>query len=126
MQDHPDDVEFGNEDAWVEAGTARRGQPVAFATPVDPNAPVVESRFAIDWSDGHRETRYPADATYLNGCAIDVALDAPRACRVQLPYPAKGCGHWVVICRVCDYAIALGTAGRRDDPSSVRIPCRGS
>jgi hypothetical protein len=84
------------------------------------------ARFAIDWVDQHREASYPADPTYLNGSAIDVALDAPRACRVELPCPAARCGLWVVTCRACGYAIALATAGRADDPRSVRVPCRVS
>jgi hypothetical protein len=119
----PDDPEFQNEVCLAEAGMMRRGQPLAFSVPV-PDTPAVESRFLVDWSDAHRETRYPADPSYPNGSAVDVALDATRACRVELPYPASRCGLWVVTCRVCGYAIALSTSGRRDDPRSVRVPCR--
>lgn len=101
MQDHPDNAEFGNEDAWIAEGRMQRGQPVAFATSVDPNVPVVESRFLVDWVDQHRSSTSPADPTYPNGVAIDVALDAPKACRVQLSYPAERCGLYVITCRVC-------------------------
>lgn len=120
-----DDPEFENERAWVEAGSMKRGQPVAFTAPsLDPDAPVVESRFLVDWVDGHREATFAADAAYPDGTAIDVALDATRACRLELPYPAARCGLWVITCRRCAYSIALATAGRRDDPRSVRVPCR--
>lgn len=118
------DPEFSNEAAWIEAGTAKRGQPLAFSTPPsDPNAPT-ESRFLTDWVDQHRESTYPANPSYPHGSAIDVALDAAHACRVQLPWPAARCGLWVVTCRACGYAISLTTAGRADDPRSVRMPCK--
>jgi hypothetical protein len=119
----PQDRDFINERAWLEAGTMRRGQPVAFA-PRDPDAPPGESRFLIDWVDQHRISPYPADPAYPNGCAIDKALEATPACRVELPYPAARCGLWVITCRVCGYPIAVETAGRADDPRSVRLPCQ--
>lgn len=123
MHDTEDDPDFENEQAWVEAGSMRRGQPAAFVQAPDPDVPV-ESRFLIDWCDGHRGSDYPADPAFPNGTAIDVALDAARACRVELPCPAARCGLWVVTCRQCGYAIALATAGRADDPRSARLPCR--
>jgi hypothetical protein len=122
--DAPPDPEFTAESAWLDAGTATRNQPMAFSTPSALGA-AGESRFLTDWVDQHRVTTYPANPSYPRGSSIDVALDAPHACRVQLPYPAARCGMWVVTCRVCGYAIALTTAGRADDPCSVRVPCRG-
>lgn len=120
-----DDPDFENERACVEAGSMQRGQPAAFTAPVsDPDALPVESRFLVDWCDGHRESTYPADAGYPNGTAIDVALDATRACRLELPYPAARCGLWVITCRQCAFSIALSTSGRADDPRSARLPCR--
>lgn len=122
--DAPDDPEFTNERAWLGIGAMRRGRPVAFTPAVVPDTPAAESRFLIDWADGHRVSTYPADPAFPSGCSIDVALDAVRACRVELPYPASRCGMWVVTCRRCDYSIALATTGRADDPSSARLPCR--
>lgn len=121
--DAPPDPEFTNEAAWLEAGTARRGQPLGFAASTSEAAPG-SARFSVDWMDAHREATYPADPAYLNGAAIDVALDAPKACRVQLSYPALRCGLWVITCRQCAFSIAVATAGRADDPCSVRVPCR--
>jgi hypothetical protein len=120
----PPDLEFANERAWIEAGKMRAGQPTAVSVPSDPDAAIAEPRFLIDWVDQHRESRYPPDPSFRNGVAIDVALDAAQACRVQLAYPAERCGIWVITCRVCGYSVALGTAGRADDPVSVRVPCR--
>jgi hypothetical protein len=130
------DPEHVNEAGWVEAGWMRRGQPVAFnraasggsSAPVEPRLggsdPPSEPRFSVDWIDGGRIASYPPDVAYPNGVAIDVALDAARACRVELACPAAGVGLWLVVCRGCGFAIALSTAGRADDPRSVRVPCR--
>jgi len=122
----PPDPEFTNERAWIDAGTMRRGQPLMFSTPAtpDPDAPSAESRFLVDWVDGHRTSTYAADPSYPAGVAIDVALDAPKACRLELAYPAARCGMWVITCRRCGFAISLSTAGRADDPKSVRVPCK--
>lgn len=122
--DAPPDPECSNEDAWVRAGTMRRGQPIAFATSGAIPTPGA-SRFSIDWVDGHRAATYPADPGYPCGIAIDVALDAVRACRAELPWPAARCGLFVVRCTLCGFAIALATAGRPDDPRTVRVACRG-
>jgi hypothetical protein len=119
------DPEHVNEAAWVEAGWMRRGQPVAFAAQQETAAaPSPGARFSVDWIDGARVATYPADPSYPDGQAIDVALDAVRACRVELACPAAGVGLWLVVCRGCGYAITLSTAGRADDPKSVRLPCR--
>jgi hypothetical protein len=114
---------FENERAWMETGWMRRGQPAPFSVQA-PNSAPTEPRFTVDWIDQQRETTQRADPAYPAGCAIDVALDAPQACRVELPYPAARCGLWVVLCRVCGFPIALAAAGRADDPRSVRLPCR--
>ena len=83
-----------------------------------------DSRFLIDWVDQHRNATAPPDPAYPSGAAIDVALDAARACRLELRYPAERCGVWVITCRLCGYAIALETTGQADDPCSVRLPCK--
>jgi hypothetical protein len=131
LDDHPHDdmfagrvdPEFSNEAAWLEAGTMRRTQPSRFAEAAATPSPGTQ-RFSVDWIDGGRGAGYPADPSYPNGVGIDVAMDAPRACRVELPWPANGVGLWVVVCGACGYAVALGTAGRSDDPRTVRVPCR--
>jgi hypothetical protein len=122
--DAPDDPEFGNERCRIAIGTMRRSQPVPRAASLDPDAPIAEPRFLADWVDQHRVSTYPADPSFPIGTAIDVALDAMKACRLELPCPAARCGLWVITCRVCHYSIALATAGRADDPRSVRVPCK--
>jgi hypothetical protein len=81
-------------------------------------------QFLVDWIDLHRSSDAPADPAWPCGSAIDVALDALTACRLELPWPAERCGLWIVTCRRCGFHIRLETAGRADDPCSVKIPCR--
>jgi hypothetical protein len=131
--------ECGNESAWIGAGTMRGEQPKASLSGSRGLSMADTGRgFTVKWIerreasrdggpaslDGHREASLPPDPAYPNGAAIDVALDAPRACRVELPCPAARCGMWLVVCRECGFAIALGTTGQADDPRSVRVPCR--
>jgi hypothetical protein len=116
------DSDFTNEQALLDAGTMRRGhpQPELFGPPLPPG----ERRFTVDWIDGHRTSEQAADPAWPDGWAADVALDAPRACRVELPCPAAGRGMWVVVCTKCGFAFSLAAAGRADDPRSVRVPCK--
>lgn len=116
------DDDFDNEQEWIARGFMRRGQPARFDTIAAPTR--ASSRFLVDWIDLHREATHPPDPTYPHGCEIDVALDAAHACRLELPCPAAGCGRYVVKCRACGFAITLATAGRADDPRSVRMPCK--
>lgn len=82
-------------------------------------------RFRIEWRDGFREPQCPPNPRYPQGIDLDVAGDqAAVACVVALPYPARRCGHYEVRCRTCGLSVALTTAGRPDDPRSVRLPCK--
>ena len=113
-------------DDVLDSGQRSSGQrsAVQWSAVSDQKPAAAESRFLIDWVDLHRESTEPADPAYPDGSAIDVALDAPHACRLQLPCPAARCGQWLITCRDCRFYIALATAGRADDPKSVRLPCR--
>jgi hypothetical protein len=44
---------------------------------------------------------------------------------VDLPYPADCCGVLIVRCKKCGSGHAITTAGRVDDPKSVKLPCHG-
>jgi hypothetical protein len=118
-----DDDTFHNEAEWVRTGFAQRNQPAPFDPARAPTSPE-DSRFLFDWVDMHRLSPHPPDPAFPNGAAFDLALDALRACRLELPYPAARCGMWVVTCKACGYATALATGGRADDPRSVRMPCK--
>lgn len=48
---------------------------------------------------------------------------ATRTCSIELPYPAKRCGVYVIECAKCGQKNALTTAGRPDDPRTVTMGC---
>jgi hypothetical protein len=80
----------------------------------------------IEWKDAGREPQCAPNALYPDGIDIDASGGAARTCKVPLPYPAKRCGAYVVTCQRCGYRAAVTTAGRPDDPRSVRLPCYGN
>jgi hypothetical protein len=77
----------------------------------------------IRWIDDRREPQCPADPEYPDGIDIDVSQGKPSF-RTVLPYPAKRCGVYVVTCTRCGATAVITTAGRADDPRSVRISCK--
>jgi hypothetical protein len=79
--------------------------------------------FAVQWIDNGREPKCAPDPAYPTGKDLDCSEGAPN-CLAELPYPARRCGFYIVKCKRCDYTVAVTTAGRPDDPRSVRIPCR--
>lgn len=78
----------------------------------------------ITWRDGEREPQCEPNPAYPNGVDIDISRGAARTCLVQLPYPAKRCGLYVIECDLCMLRTLVTTAGRRDDPRSVKLACR--
>jgi hypothetical protein len=81
--------------------------------------------FEITWVDAGREPRVAPNPNYPDG--IDIVAAAPmgaRRCRVELPYPARRIGHYLIECRRCGTRVAVTTAGRPDDPRSATIGCR--
>ena len=55
-----------------------------------------------------------------------MAKQAEKSCLVMLPYPAKRIGYFDIECTGCGLRVAISTAGRRDDPRSVRLACKGT
>jgi hypothetical protein len=47
-----------------------------------------------------------------------------KSCKTDLPYPAKRAGYYVVTCAGCGMKLITRTAGRADDPKSVRLACK--
>ena len=83
-----------------------------------------DDQFLIEWQDGYREPSCAPNPAYPNGIDIDVSDGKKTACTVSRPDPAKRCGFYVVRCKLCDFSVAVTTAGRVDDPKSVTLPCR--
>jgi hypothetical protein len=80
----------------------------------------------IEWIDSGREPQCKPDPNYPDGKDIP-ALSAGRpTCRVELPYPAKRCGVYIVECETCGLRYAVTTAGRPDDPRSIMMVCNPS
>lgn len=77
----------------------------------------------VKWIDGGREPQCASNPQYPDGIAIDLSQGADRACQTSLRYPAPRCGHHLVTCRVCKQRVIVSTAGRLDDPTSVKVAC---
>jgi hypothetical protein len=82
-----------------------------------------DPKFLIRWLDAGREPIAAPNPAYPAGIDLDVTDGRTPACTVILPYPAKRCGHYEIFCSQCQFAAAITTAGRPDDPRSVKIPC---
>jgi hypothetical protein len=80
----------------------------------------------VKWIDGMREPQCAPDPAYPNGIDIDVSGDSKETCTTDLPYPAKRCGYFLVNCELCSLSVAITTAGRPDDPRSVKLRCHHS
>lgn len=78
----------------------------------------------ITWIDGEREPQCPPNPAYPRGIDLDLSGGRSLRCTVPLPYPAKRCGHYLIECPLCGIRVGVTTAGRPDDPRSVRIPCK--
>lgn len=84
----------------------------------------MREQFYIEWIDHGREPRVAPDPHYPDGIDLDMANGKTPSCSVALPYPAARCGLYVVKCRFCFIRVACTTAGRPDDPRSIRIACK--
>lgn len=79
----------------------------------------------VEWIDGGREAQNPPNPDYPAGLDLDLSKGAKAACFISLPYPAKRCGYYLVTCDLCGLKSIVSTAGRADDPRSVRVACKG-
>jgi hypothetical protein len=83
----------------------------------------MEQQFQISWHDSRREPGCEPNPAYPTGIDIDMSQGAETTCTTDLPYPAKRCGIYIVECTLCRLRVGLTTAGRPDDPRSVKMPC---
>jgi len=79
--------------------------------------------FKVEWIDSGREPRCTPNPAYPDGIDVDASFGASASCMKTLPYPAKRCGIYIVECEVCGVRIGITTAGRMDDPRSLKIAC---
>lgn len=78
----------------------------------------------IEWLDGEREPRVAPNPSYPDGIDLDLTNGKRPMCEVSLPYPARRIGTYVVACTTCGLRAGCTTAGRPDDPRSIRLPCK--
>jgi hypothetical protein len=78
----------------------------------------------VKWFDRGVWPKVAPDPDYPDGLDLDLSRDASATCDTALPYPAKRCGWYVVTCDRCGRSVGITTAGRADDPRSVKLPCK--
>lgn len=75
------------------------------------------------WVDFGREPTQQPNPEYPEGIDMMIGDANWPSCQTPLPYPAKRCGMHVVKCNVCGLQVTVTTAGRPDDPRSVKMNC---
>jgi hypothetical protein len=80
--------------------------------------------FKIRWVDRFYEPQERPDPRYPLGIDVDLSNGADQACTAALPYPAKRIGYFVIECPRCGRDAIVTTAGRPDDPRSVKLACK--
>lgn len=79
--------------------------------------------FKIEWKDSGQEPQEQPDPRYPFGIDLDVSAGAAKTCSSPLIYPAPRIGVFILECEECGLRVAVTTAGRRDDPRSVKVAC---
>lgn len=82
--------------------------------------------FSVEWIDRGREPQCPPNPAFPNGKPLrltEAAKAAAKHCKVELAYPAKRCGVYVIRCSRCGLSTGVTTAGRPDDPTYVELLC---
>lgn len=82
------------------------------------------ANLSVEWLDRGFEPTCPPDPAFPNGVDLDVSKGRAATCETALPYPAKRCGYFVVSCSLCELRALVTTAGRPDDPRSIKVPCK--
>ena len=85
----------------------------------------MEQALKIEWFDRGREPTCEPNPDFPKGKDMDVSGGALKTCYAELPYPARRCGIYVVACPTCGLRLGLTTAGRPDDPRSIKVACIG-
>jgi hypothetical protein len=84
----------------------------------------MQGSFKIHWQDRGREPKCDPNPDYPSGVDIDASWGAAHTCQTPLPYPAARCGTYIVECAICGVRVGCTTAGRPDDPRSIKIACK--
>ena len=84
-----------------------------------------KNNLRFTWVDRGLKPKQPPNPDYPAGIDLDLRTnkDAP-SCAATLPYPAKRIGYYLIRCVRCGLSTVVTTAGRADDPRSIRIQCK--
>jgi hypothetical protein len=80
----------------------------------------------VQWIDSGREPKVAPNPAYPHGIDLDMSKGRNPSCLIELPYPAKRVGYYAIKCNNCGWTGVITTAGRPDDPRSVRVLCKRS
>lgn len=83
----------------------------------------MKSRLKAKWIDSGLSPQHAPDPRFPNGIAIPALHPDEANCSMQLPYPARRVGYYLVECQRCRLTVLVTTAGRPDDPRSVALNC---
>jgi hypothetical protein len=83
----------------------------------------IDKRFRVDWFDRGRDPVVKPSPDYPDGKDVDASHGAPQTCTVNLICPAPRCGEYWVTCQLCGTHMGCTTAGRPDDPRSIKVAC---
>jgi hypothetical protein len=80
----------------------------------------------VSWVDRGYEPKCSPDPRYPEGIDLDLSKGATFTCETKLtPYPTPRCGLFAISCDRCAQRIIITTAGRPDDPRSIKLACVG-
>lgn len=79
---------------------------------------------SVTFSGYGRKAKCEPNPDLPYGVAVDATFGVGAGCETDLPYPAPECGVWIIECSVCGHRLGLTAAGRPDDPTKVKVPCK--
>jgi hypothetical protein len=78
----------------------------------------------VKWVDSGAEPKNPPNPQFPDGVDLDISKGAFKTCSTRLPYPAKRIGYFMLTCDSCGMKGLISTAGRVDDPRSIKVACK--
>lgn len=82
------------------------------------------SKFKIVWVDSGRDPKCPPNPKFPFGMDVDISNKQEATCSTPLAYPTKRCGYYRIECLACGMSVVVTTAGRVDDPRSIKVACK--
>lgn len=83
----------------------------------------MSSHLKVVWHDAGVEPKSAPNPAYPTGIDIDISVAGKASCFTTLPWPAKRIGTYLIECPLCGLTVGITTAGRADDPRSLKLSC---